>query len=250
MSKAFTSSDELGGKKISFDQVGPCLYAYAAEGDPNSGIIVGDDACIVVDAQPTPAMASGLTARAAKVTDRPIRYVLLTHYRAARTLGASVFTGTEVLASDVTRALIAERGKQDMESEIGRFPRLRFHAAGDGPEVQKHARVRAHSAVQRVARLRRSARHRMADDLDGGPRPRDLGGPAGVKDGGSSAPVMPGLVPGMTPQKLAPLNWIRASVQNHRVQTMATRLLQAPPRQPPEASPGMAPVISSRSTLW
>ena len=83
---------------------------------------------MVIDAQPTPAMAEELIARVAKITDKPIKYVLLTHYHAVRTLGASAFKGAEILASDATRGLIAERGKQDMESEIGRFPRL-FRAA-------------------------------------------------------------------------------------------------------------------------
>ena len=41
-----------------------------------------------------------------------------------RVLGASAYRGAEILASDATRALIAERGQQDMDSEIGRFPRL------------------------------------------------------------------------------------------------------------------------------
>ncbi len=128
MAKAFASTEDLGDKKVSFDQLGPGLYAYTAEGDPNSGMIVGDDAVMVIDAQPTPAMAGDLIARVAKVTDKPIQYVLLTHYHAVRTLGAVAFKGAEILASDATRALIAERGKEDMESEIGRFPRL-FQAA-------------------------------------------------------------------------------------------------------------------------
>ncbi|HXD45060.1 MAG TPA: MBL fold metallo-hydrolase [Pseudolabrys sp.] len=124
MSKAFASAGDLTEKKVSFDQIGPGLYAFTAEGDPNSGAIVGDDSCMVIDAQATPAMASDLIARVAKVTDRPIKYVLLTHYHAVRVLGASAFKGAEILASDATRGLIAERGKQDMDSEIGRFPRL------------------------------------------------------------------------------------------------------------------------------
>lgn len=128
MAKAFASTEDLGDKKVSFDQLGPGLYAYTAEGDPNSGMIVGDDAVMIIDAQPTPVMAGELIARVAKVTDKPIRYVLLTHYHAVRTLGASAFKGAEILASDATRALLAERGKEDMESEIGRFPRL-FQAA-------------------------------------------------------------------------------------------------------------------------
>jgi len=122
--KGFASTGDLGEKKVSFDQVGPGLYAYTAEGDPNSGVIIGDDSVMIVDAQATPAMASELIARVAKVTDKPIKYVLLTHYHAVRVLGASAFKGAEILASDTTRGLIAERGKQDMDSEIGRFPRL------------------------------------------------------------------------------------------------------------------------------
>jgi glyoxylase-like metal-dependent hydrolase (beta-lactamase superfamily II) len=79
---------------------------------------------MVIDAQATPAMADELIARVAKVTDKPIKYVLLTHYHAVRVLGASAFKGATILASDATRGLIVERGQQDMDSEIGRFPRL------------------------------------------------------------------------------------------------------------------------------
>ncbi|WP_439572893.1 MBL fold metallo-hydrolase [Phreatobacter sp.] len=124
MSKAFASTSDLGPKTISFGEIGPGLYAYTAEGDPNSGIIVGDDGCMVVDAQATPAMAADVIARVRQVTDKPIRYVLLSHYHAVRVLGASAYEGATVLASDATRGLIVERGEQDKASEIGRFPRL------------------------------------------------------------------------------------------------------------------------------
>ena len=38
-----------------------------------------------------------------KVTDKPIKYVLLTHYHAVRVLGASAYARREILASDTTR---------------------------------------------------------------------------------------------------------------------------------------------------
>jgi glyoxylase-like metal-dependent hydrolase (beta-lactamase superfamily II) len=128
MSKGFASSADVADKTIAFEAIGPDLYAFTAEGDPNSGIIVGDDSVMVIDAQATPVMAREVIARVAKVTDKPIRYVLLTHYHAVRVLGASAYRDAEILASDTTRGLIVERGRQDMESEIGRFPRL-FRAA-------------------------------------------------------------------------------------------------------------------------
>jgi glyoxylase-like metal-dependent hydrolase (beta-lactamase superfamily II) len=124
MSADFASTADLADKTITFDTIGPDLYAFTAEGDPNSGVIVGDDAVMVVDPQATPVMARQVIDRVGKITDKPIKYVLLTHYHAVRVLGASAFGGAEILASAATRALIAERGKADMDSEIGRFPRL------------------------------------------------------------------------------------------------------------------------------
>jgi glyoxylase-like metal-dependent hydrolase (beta-lactamase superfamily II) len=124
MAKGFASTGDTAEKKISFDEIGRDLYAFTAEGDPNSGIIVGDDGVMVVDAQATPVMALEVIERVRKVTDKPIKYVLLSHYHAVRVLGASAYTDAEILASDSTRDLIVERGQQDKDSEIGRFPRL------------------------------------------------------------------------------------------------------------------------------
>ena len=131
--KAFASTGDTAEKTISFTEVGPGLYAYTAEGDPNSGIIVGDDECMVIDAQATPAMAQDVIARVRSVTDKPIRYVVLTHYHAVRVLGASAYGAQGVIASDATYRLIAERGEEDRASEIGRFPRL-FRGAETIPE--------------------------------------------------------------------------------------------------------------------
>jgi glyoxylase-like metal-dependent hydrolase (beta-lactamase superfamily II) len=124
MAKGFASTGDTAEKTISFGEIGRDLYAFTAEGDPNSGIIVGDDSVMVVDAQATPVMALEVIERVRKVTDKPIKYVLLSHYHAVRVLGASAYTDAEILASDSTRDLIVERGQQDKDSEIARFPRL------------------------------------------------------------------------------------------------------------------------------
>src|SRR3989338_7576271 len=115
MAKAFASQGDLSEKKTSFVEVGPGLYAFTAEGDPNSGVIIGDDSVMVVEAQATPVMAQTVIERVRKITDKPIRYLLLSHYHAVRVLGASAYSGAEILTSDVTRDLIVERGRQDME---------------------------------------------------------------------------------------------------------------------------------------
>lgn len=124
MAKSFASTGDTSEKEITFAELGPGLYAFTAEGDPNSGVIVGDDAVMVVDAQATPAMAQKVIDKVREVTDKPIKYVTLTHYHAVRVLGASAYGASEVITSDKTRAMIAERGQEDWASEYGRFPRL------------------------------------------------------------------------------------------------------------------------------
>ncbi|HEX2510802.1 MAG TPA: MBL fold metallo-hydrolase [Microvirga sp.] len=130
--KAFASTADTAEKVVSFNEIGPDLYAYTAQGDPNSGIIVGEDCCMVVDAQATPAMAQDVIARVRSVTDKPIRYVVLTHYHAVRVLGASAYRAQAIIASNDTYRLIEERGEQDKASEIGRFPRLFRGTIPDG----------------------------------------------------------------------------------------------------------------------
>jgi glyoxylase-like metal-dependent hydrolase (beta-lactamase superfamily II) len=128
MAATFASTGDTAEKKITFAEIGRDLYAFTAEGDPNSGVIVGDDGVIVIDAQATPVMAQLVIDRVRQVTDKPIKYVVLSHYHAVRVLGASAYKAQEILCSDICRAMIAERGKEDWDSEYGRFPRL-FRAA-------------------------------------------------------------------------------------------------------------------------
>ena len=130
--KKFASQADLHEKKISFDKLSAHAYAYTAEGDPNSGIVVGDNAVMVIDTQATPVMAQDVIRRIREVTDKPIKYVVLSHYHAVRVLGASGYAPEHIIASRDTYDLIVERGEQDKKSEIERFPRL-FRAVESVP---------------------------------------------------------------------------------------------------------------------
>jgi len=135
MSKAFASQSDLSDRKISFTQLSQHCWAYTAEGDPNSGVIIGEKYILVSDTTATPLMAQDLIARIRQVSDKPIKYVLLTHYHAVRVLGASAYVAegaTEIIASKGTYDLIVERGAEDMQSEMDRFPRL-FRGADSVP---------------------------------------------------------------------------------------------------------------------
>jgi glyoxylase-like metal-dependent hydrolase (beta-lactamase superfamily II) len=133
--KAFASQADLADKVIKFEQLSKHCWAYTAEGDPNSGVIIGDKFIMVSDATATPGMARDLIKQIRTISDKPIKYVLLTHYHAVRVLGASAYAAegaTEVIASQGTYELIIERGAQDMKSEMERFPRL-FRGAEEVP---------------------------------------------------------------------------------------------------------------------
>jgi glyoxylase-like metal-dependent hydrolase (beta-lactamase superfamily II) len=122
--KAFASQADLEEKQVTFSQLSEHAWAYTAEGDPNTGIVIGDDAVMVIDTQATPVMAQDVIRRIREVTSKPIKYVMLSHYHAVRVLGASAYQPEHIIASQDTRDLMVERGEQDKASEIGRFPRL------------------------------------------------------------------------------------------------------------------------------
>jgi len=124
MSKAFASRNDTAEKTVSFTEIGRGLWAFTAQGDPNSGVIIGDDAVMVVEAQATPRLAGKVIEKIREVTDKPITHLALTHYHAVRVLGASAYRAPQVIMSDVARAMVAERGQEDWQSEFERFPRL------------------------------------------------------------------------------------------------------------------------------
>ena len=124
MAKQFASKGDLAPKQVTFEELTPQAWVYSAEGDPTSGVIIGDDAVMVVDTRSTPVAAEDLIRRIRGVTDKPIEYVLLSHYHAVRVLGASTYNAKYIIASEATRELIEERGAQDYKSEVERFPRL------------------------------------------------------------------------------------------------------------------------------
>ena len=51
----FASVNDLTEKQVSFEELGPGLYGYTAEGDPNSGVVIARPSCpVAVTAGCTP----------------------------------------------------------------------------------------------------------------------------------------------------------------------------------------------------
>ena len=122
--KAFASSADLAAKEQTLEVLADGVYALTAEGDPNVGAIEGEDFLVCVEAMATPVAARGWLSRLRQHTDKPVRYLVLSHYHAVRVLGASAFGAETIVTHEKTRELIGERGRQDWESEYARMPRL------------------------------------------------------------------------------------------------------------------------------
>ncbi|MBL4852889.1 MAG: MBL fold metallo-hydrolase [Robiginitomaculum sp.] len=124
MTKAFASSDDMEEKQETLNVLADGVYALTAEGDPNIGAIEGEDFIVAIEARATPKAASDWLKKLREHTDKPVRYLVLTHYHAVRVLGASAFDADEIIAHEKTAFLLNERGKEDWDSEFGRMPRL------------------------------------------------------------------------------------------------------------------------------
>src|SRR5215218_1754235 len=124
MAKPFASSADLEEKRSRLEELASGVVAYTAEGDPNVGAVIGEEAVLAVDARATPTHAREWLDELRRITDKPIRYLVLTHYHAVRVLGAAAFDAQSAIAHEGTRRWILERGEADFESETRRFPRL------------------------------------------------------------------------------------------------------------------------------
>jgi glyoxylase-like metal-dependent hydrolase (beta-lactamase superfamily II) len=122
--RAFASSADLGEKQEKLEILADGVYALTAEGDPNVGAIEGEDFLVAFEARATPVAARDWLTKLREHTDKPVKYLVLSHYHAVRVLGASAFEAEVIIAHEQTRRLIAERGKEDWDSEFGRMPRL------------------------------------------------------------------------------------------------------------------------------
>ena len=105
MAKSFASQNDLTEKTISFTEIGEGLYAFTAEGDPNSGVIIGDDSVMIIEAQATPRLAQKVIDCVRTVTDKPITHLALTHYHAVRVLGATVCLMRKISLCQIQRDL-------------------------------------------------------------------------------------------------------------------------------------------------
>ena len=101
--KPFASTADTAQKPSTLEELAEGVYAFTAEGDPNVGAVVGDESVLCVDARATPTAAGEWLAALRERTDKPVEYLVLTHYHAVRVLGASAYGARHVVAHADTR---------------------------------------------------------------------------------------------------------------------------------------------------
>src|SRR5262245_19475118 len=93
-------------------EVGPSVFAYVqATGEPgisNSGLIVGPESAVAVDALMVPSMTQRLVTAIAKTTRRPVRQLINTHHHLDHTGGNRFFRGATIVATEKCRQILAE----------------------------------------------------------------------------------------------------------------------------------------------
>lgn len=136
----------------------PPMYVFA-----NSLIVINDEDVLVVDTQASPSAARALLAEIRKLTDKPVRFVVNTHWHADHIYGNQVyrdaFPRADFIAHDTARRDILTRGTAYVEEERETLPpsiaqREQWLETGIGPDgrpLTEDLRRR----IERSARLRR-----------------------------------------------------------------------------------------------
>ena len=112
MSKPFASSADTIEKSDTLEILADGVYALTAEGDPNVGAVEGEDFVVAIESRATPAASREWLKVLREETDKPVRFLILTHYHAVRVLGASAFEAQDIIMSTASRDLVAERGSR------------------------------------------------------------------------------------------------------------------------------------------
>jgi cyclase len=125
--------------------------------DGNSVVILSDDGVLVFDANGTPAAAAAVLAEIRKMTPKPVRYLVLSHWHWDHWYGAEVyrraFPGIQIISHEATRRLMTG-------------PALAFNQPGLDEQLPQHihdverqlAAAKAAGAASEVAGLERHLR--------------------------------------------------------------------------------------------
>jgi glyoxylase-like metal-dependent hydrolase (beta-lactamase superfamily II) len=150
---------EVTGNAFRFVEVADGVWHVLGTGTvavgSNGALIVSDDDLLLVDSHMTPTAARALLEDLPRVTDKPIRYVVNTHFHFDHVQGNQVFgPEVEIVAHEFTRERIAAgdtRRGRGYDMFVGGLPKMIQEAEARLPELEGEERA---SAEQRIAGMR------------------------------------------------------------------------------------------------
>jgi cyclase len=140
------AADDLFEIKPMADGVWAAISKPAYKVNCNAAIILFDDSVLVVDTHSKPSAARALIEQVKKLTDKPVKYVVNTHfhwdhYQGNQAYPSSWPAGVEIISSEATRQNIEQRGIPRVKHEITTMPaeieKLRADAAAATDPKQK-----------------------------------------------------------------------------------------------------------------
>lgn len=90
--------------------------------EANSGFLVGDDDVVVIDGGSNPTSARSVLAAIRKVTDKPVRVVIKTHFHDDHMMGTPVYPGAEVIAHSTVAEDMATVGAGNRKQMVEQGP--------------------------------------------------------------------------------------------------------------------------------
>jgi glyoxylase-like metal-dependent hydrolase (beta-lactamase superfamily II) len=112
-------------KKVA-DGVHAAVAAPAYKVNCNTAIIENDDGVIVVDTHSKPSAARVIVARIRELTDKPVRYVVNTHFHWDHWHGNEVYPaaypGAEVVTNQITREAMVRKGLKRIQDHVRQVP--------------------------------------------------------------------------------------------------------------------------------
>ena len=126
----------------------------------NAGFVVTDDGVVVFDALGTPALGNALLQKIRSVTDKPVKYVVVSHYHADHIYGLQAFrdqTDAVIVAQEKALDYTAE-GNLDDEAA---GPRLEQRRQALAPWVNENTRIVMPGFAFKVAAEMRIGQHQL-----------------------------------------------------------------------------------------
>src|SRR2546430_17360172 len=127
LTASLARAEDLFDIKPMADGVYAAIAKPAYKVNCNAAIIFLGDSVLVVDTHSKPSAARSLIEQIKKITDKPVRYVVNTHfhwdhYQGNQAYPSSWPVGVEIISSEATRANIEQRGIPRVKHEIVTMP--------------------------------------------------------------------------------------------------------------------------------